>query len=413
MFEELNQHRAAVAEQIQKACEIGFTGGELEKAHNVGDVHPNGKWVWTKLPSGKYDWRVIKKTGAPSGGSAPATAQKTEEKKISIGANHPALASVPGVSRIKDALTTYNSKYTDLSKVELIKTPKGNWDLHYDGHRLGIVAGSLISDHNAAKMGWVREGTDDLTRSKREAEKKTEVKMPVSLDEAEKMGKPDVVKVNAYDVPNTLYGCKRDLEEYRGKAGRMNGYYGKIDEARNDLERAMRMKIGEGSYDAKSEEEKLKKIQEASDKLATVKAIEKRISKVQTDLKKLEKDFLAKTGNDFTEAEVEEWMKKYNAASEPAAVVRNTWQYAMGRIGSTSATIQVGKGKDKPFDTSRWGGTVPDWRPIGMLEYSIRVYYGSDPYVKVKKPVQSWQEIKDNLSDTENFTLYLYKHPKQ
>lgn len=81
MFEELNQHRAAVAEQIQKACEIGFTGNELEKAHKVGDIHPNGKWVWTQLPSGKYDWRVIKKTGASSGGSTPAAAQKTAQSE--------------------------------------------------------------------------------------------------------------------------------------------------------------------------------------------------------------------------------------------------------------------------------------------------------------------------------------------
>lgn len=81
MFEELNQHRAAVAENIQKACEIGFTGNELEKAHKVGDVHPNGKWVWTQLPSGKYDWRVIKKTSAPSSGSAPATAQKPKKEE--------------------------------------------------------------------------------------------------------------------------------------------------------------------------------------------------------------------------------------------------------------------------------------------------------------------------------------------
>ncbi len=83
MFEELNQHRAAVAEQIQKACEIGFTGNELEKAHKVGDVHPNGKWVWTQLPSGKYDWRVIKKTGgsASGGGAAPQGEKKQSNAK--------------------------------------------------------------------------------------------------------------------------------------------------------------------------------------------------------------------------------------------------------------------------------------------------------------------------------------------
>ena len=62
MFEELNAHRQAVQENIKKAFEIGFTGNEdLEKAHKVGDIHPNGKWVWTQLPSGKFDWRVIKK----------------------------------------------------------------------------------------------------------------------------------------------------------------------------------------------------------------------------------------------------------------------------------------------------------------------------------------------------------------
>lgn len=71
MFEELNQHRQAVEEQIQKGFEIGFTGNELEKAHNVGDIHPNGKWVWTQLPSGRYDWRVIKKTAGNAATSAP------------------------------------------------------------------------------------------------------------------------------------------------------------------------------------------------------------------------------------------------------------------------------------------------------------------------------------------------------
>ena len=61
MFEEINAHRQAVQENIEKAFEVGFTGNEdLEKAHQVGDIHPNGKWVWTQLPSGKYDWRVIK-----------------------------------------------------------------------------------------------------------------------------------------------------------------------------------------------------------------------------------------------------------------------------------------------------------------------------------------------------------------
>lgn len=41
---------------------------DLEKAHEVGDLHPNGKWVWTEYRPGKFDWRGIpkKKTDALS-----------------------------------------------------------------------------------------------------------------------------------------------------------------------------------------------------------------------------------------------------------------------------------------------------------------------------------------------------------
>lgn len=78
MFEELNAHRQAVRENIEKAFEIGFTeNNDLEKAHKVGDIHPNGKWVWTQLPSGKFDWRVIKKK---DGGSGKTTKTDTTDK---------------------------------------------------------------------------------------------------------------------------------------------------------------------------------------------------------------------------------------------------------------------------------------------------------------------------------------------
>lgn len=52
MAEDFNIGRMK-AEAIAKAFGI-----DVEKGHEVGDIHPNGKWVWTQLPSGKYDWRV-------------------------------------------------------------------------------------------------------------------------------------------------------------------------------------------------------------------------------------------------------------------------------------------------------------------------------------------------------------------
>ena len=67
MFEDIQKHRQAVRENIEKSLQIGFTESEdFEKAHQVGDIHPNGKWVWTQLPSGKFDWRVIKNKQAKS-----------------------------------------------------------------------------------------------------------------------------------------------------------------------------------------------------------------------------------------------------------------------------------------------------------------------------------------------------------
>jgi hypothetical protein len=41
---------------------------EIEKAkHQVGDIHPNGKWVWTEYQPGKFDWRgkANKNTSTP------------------------------------------------------------------------------------------------------------------------------------------------------------------------------------------------------------------------------------------------------------------------------------------------------------------------------------------------------------
>lgn len=111
MFEELNKHRQAVRENIEKSLTIGFTGGQdldegIEKAHQVGDVHPNGKWVWTQLPSGKFDWRVIKKKDG-QGTGAPA-AQSTATQK-------PASKTAPAVTSQKQK----NSEEIEKQTVEM------------------------------------------------------------------------------------------------------------------------------------------------------------------------------------------------------------------------------------------------------------------------------------------------------
>lgn len=45
-----------------KQEEAPKTSAPKASAHKVGDVHTNGKWVWTEYKEGKFDWRAIKKT---------------------------------------------------------------------------------------------------------------------------------------------------------------------------------------------------------------------------------------------------------------------------------------------------------------------------------------------------------------
>lgn len=68
----------------------------FEKAVNrqVGDTHPNGKWVWTEYKPGKFDWRPIKgnKTqqsgnGSSSGGDDGGATKKTSSTSQIAGAN--------------------------------------------------------------------------------------------------------------------------------------------------------------------------------------------------------------------------------------------------------------------------------------------------------------------------------------
>lgn len=64
MEKRIKQFRSSVQENILKA----FGGApslqkavaeEFEKAkHQVGDIHPNGKWVWSEYKPGKFDWRA-------------------------------------------------------------------------------------------------------------------------------------------------------------------------------------------------------------------------------------------------------------------------------------------------------------------------------------------------------------------
>ena len=67
-----SEHKEAASKQQKQA------------RHNVGDLHPNGKWVWTEYKPGKFDWRGIPKDGrtvkTQTKKSTPKTNKATKTK---------------------------------------------------------------------------------------------------------------------------------------------------------------------------------------------------------------------------------------------------------------------------------------------------------------------------------------------
>ena len=86
LINEININSLQEAEEILKSA---GTEDLFEKAkRNVGDMHPNGKWVWTQLPSGKFDWRVKKNNSSKdNSGNIGSSPNNSKKRPIGVGTN--------------------------------------------------------------------------------------------------------------------------------------------------------------------------------------------------------------------------------------------------------------------------------------------------------------------------------------
>lgn len=61
-----------------------------------------------------------------------------------------------------DMLKVSNSKYNDPEKVQVMKSPKGNWILYYDGKNTGeVVGGDKIDEEDARTSGMILETPEE------------------------------------------------------------------------------------------------------------------------------------------------------------------------------------------------------------------------------------------------------------
>ena len=132
MFEELNQRRQAVVDNINKAFSENNIDeswlSDIEKAHNVGDVlYLNGKtYIYKEYKPGAKDWRLYQ----------PGTVVK------GTGIN-----GLHGVKALNSVYGSIDKNFNQVDQMNLKRTPNGNWRLFYSNNDTGVtIPGDTITE---------------------------------------------------------------------------------------------------------------------------------------------------------------------------------------------------------------------------------------------------------------------------
>ena len=202
MFEDIQKHRQAVRENIEKSFQIGYTENEdFEKAHKVGDIHPNGKWVWTQLPSGKFDWRVIKNKQGDN--STKSSSSKQADDIVLTNEDYDRVFQNVGLSR--------QTPFEHNNKLYILKI----FGKHMDGSYLisvhnGDTGKRLQGDSNIA-ISVKRAFINQLKQEKlREIERNAKKKQAKSTDDTQS---DDKVKPSSKKNPSELKTIS-EVEDY-------------------------------------------------------------------------------------------------------------------------------------------------------------------------------------------------------
>ena len=205
------EKRKLVQDRIEKSFDSGINVPEeveMEKAHQDGEIHPNGKWVWVSSANGgKGDWRTRggrthnahteneKKFKQNFKNAQDGILQKIIDGKIQAGAHEKkwaqdilderkkGSAGDKAAAKIIDLMKISNSKYSDISKVVAFKTDKGNWAIDYDGANTGLIIGKDHLSEAELKAAGVKieggssKGDDDKSKQRAKTEQDTPQKV--------------------------------------------------------------------------------------------------------------------------------------------------------------------------------------------------------------------------------------------
>lgn len=203
--------RKLVQDRIEKSFDSGINVPEeveMEKAHQDGEIHPNGKWVWVSSANGgKGDWRTRggrthnahseneKKFKQNFKNAQDGILQKIIDGKIQAGAHEKkwaqdilderkkGSAGEKAAKKIIDLIKISSGKYSDINKVVAFKTDKGNWAIDYDGANTGLIIGKDHLSEAELKAAGVKieggssKGDDDKSKQMSKTEQDTPQKV--------------------------------------------------------------------------------------------------------------------------------------------------------------------------------------------------------------------------------------------
>lgn len=148
--DEITSETTTAAAEIPKTDKTITVKKTARSKHEVGDPHPNGKWVWTEYKPGKFDWRGIPKNGTTRSSQrrkttvAPKTAKKATkvkkqvEKPVKVRAIEEILATKPqGISEPQERVFKLLRKGYRIDPNA--DTPQGFYTLIKDGKTIVVI----------------------------------------------------------------------------------------------------------------------------------------------------------------------------------------------------------------------------------------------------------------------------------
>lgn len=121
---------------------------------------------------------------------------------------------------------------------------------------------------------------------------------------------------------------------------------------------------------------------------------------------KSRKEFVKGTQRNLTEEECAYYWN--NFPKRVGFHLENEWKYCMGSYGS--ATVM--KVSDSTFKRKKFSwGDVPSWRPLARLRGHCMGWDGRT--VTYSSYFQSWEDLRNAMSDTGDERVELMRHPHQ